>query len=93
MPFSEQIKKKVRRKSHFKCCLCERFEPPLHVHHIIPEEEGGPSIEDNAAALCPNCHSRYGNNPDLRKQIKEKRDFWYEICENRYKNEDLKFSL
>lgn len=56
----------------------------VEVHHIIPQEEGGPDTEDNAAPLCPSCHETYGANPQKRKFLKEARDLWYEICERRY---------
>ena len=39
---------------------------------------------DNAAALCPNCHIRYGNNQEKRKRIKEARDWWYKTVEKMY---------
>ncbi len=80
MPFSEKIKKKVRERAHYKCCLC-RQHWVAHVNHIIPEEEDGPSIEDNAAPLCANCHGLYGQNPDKRKFIRGNRDFWYDLCD------------
>ena len=88
MPFSELIKKEVKIKAHYKCCICESFEF-LHVHHIKPENEGGPNEIDNAAPLCTRCHSMYGGNPDLQKWIKEKRDFWYEHCKKKLYNEDV----
>lgn len=56
----------------------------MEIHHIVPEAEDGPDIEDNAAPLCPSCHETYGANPQKRKFIREARDFWYEICAQRY---------
>ncbi len=82
MAFTEALKFKVRRRAHFSCCLCKAIG--VEVHHIIPEENGGPDTEDNAAPLCPSCHETYGGNAKKRKFIKEVRDFWYEICEKRY---------
>jgi hypothetical protein len=82
MPFSESLKLEVRRKAHFCCCLCHALE--VEIHHIIPESEGGADIQDNAAPLCPSCHETYGNNPSKRKFIREARDFWYELCEERF---------
>ncbi len=82
MAFSEDLKLKVKRKAHFSCCLCKAIG--VEIHHIIPQEENGPDIEDNAAPLCPSCHETYGANPQKRKFIRETRDFWYEICEKRY---------
>jgi len=80
MAFTEKIKEEVLRKANFRCCLC-RSHPAIHVHHIIPQKDGGPDTEDNAAPLCPNCHDTYGGNPEKRKFITRNRDDWYEICE------------
>jgi hypothetical protein len=56
----------------------------VEVHHIVPQAEGGDDSEDNAAPLCPSCHETYGANPQKRKFIREARDFWYELCSERY---------
>ncbi len=80
MPFSESIKRKVKERAHYRCCLC-RKNWVADVHHILPESERGPNTEDNAAPLCANCHDLYGGNPDKRKFINENRDFWYNLCE------------
>ena len=82
MPFSERLKAKIRKSSHFRCCLCKAIG--VEIHHIIPEEEGGLNTQDNAAPLCPSCHETYGANRSKRKFIREARDCWFEICENRY---------
>ena len=44
---------------------------------------------DNAAPLCARCHDVYGGNPDKRKQIRETRDLWWEICARREANPDF----
>jgi hypothetical protein len=59
----------------------------IEVHHIIPESQGGPDSEDNAAPLCASCHAAFGGNPDKRKTIREMRDFWYERCDKRMESE------
>ncbi len=82
MPFSEDIKLAVKRKSHFKCCLCHALG--VEIHHIVPQSEGGQDTADNAAPLCPSCHETYGGNSRKQKFIREARDFWYEHCERRY---------
>jgi hypothetical protein len=56
----------------------------IEVHHIIPEAEEGPNTLDNAAPLCAGCHSIYGGNPVFRKQIRQMRDNWYDVCEKRF---------
>jgi hypothetical protein len=84
MGFSEAVKLSAKRNAHFKCCICQRPSVSLEAHHIIPEADGGPDTEDNAAPLCPTCHAEYGANPEKRTAIRVQRDFWYEICANRY---------
>ena len=88
MAFSEKIKLKVKKKAHYKCCVCQSYKF-LHVHHIEPEEEGGPDTFDNAAPLCTDCHDTFGDNKRKRKWIREKRDFWYKFCEEKLYNEDV----
>lgn len=80
MVFLEALKKEVKRKAHYKCCLCASFGF-IEVHHIIPQADDGSDTFDNAAPLCVPCHDTYGGNPEKRKWIIEKRDFWYDYCE------------
>lgn len=80
MPFSESLKEKIRKRAHHCCCICEHKSISLEVHHIVPEAKGGLDTEDNAAPLCPTCHSDYGANLEKRPRIKEIRDHWYEKC-------------
>jgi hypothetical protein len=87
MPFSEKTKDEVKRKSHFRCCVCRNFF--VEVHHIIPEAHVGPDTFDNAAPLCPNCHTNFGDNPTKRKGIRQMRDLWYELCEKSEMNPDV----
>jgi hypothetical protein len=91
MPFSESLKDEVKRKSHFRCCICRNYF--VEVHHIIPQAENGPDDIDNAAPLCPTCHDSFGNNPDKRRTIRQMRDQWYELCAKSETNPDvLQFS-
>lgn len=81
MPFSELLKKKVRARAKFRCCVCRQPHGiDVEIHHIVPQADGGEDTEDNAAPLCPNCHSGYGANPEKRKIIREMRDDWYKHC-------------
>lgn len=82
MGFSEELKVRIRKNAHHACCLCKSLG--VEIHHIVPEKDGGPDTEDNAAPLCPSCHETYGGNPEKRKFLREARDFWYEICEKRF---------
>jgi len=80
--FSEVVKLEVKKKAGFQCCRCH--EIGVEVHHIIPQEYGGTKDIDNAAPLCPNCHSFFGGNPDKRKEITQMRDWWYEQVTKMY---------
>lgn len=82
MAFSESLKSEVKKKAYFSCCLCKSVG--IEVHHIVPSEEGGEDTFENAAPLCPTCHEIYGANPAKRKFIREARDFWYELCSQRF---------
>ena len=90
MPFSEALKLTVKRKAAFRCCRCH--EIGIDIHHIVPEAEGGPDDIDNAAPLCQNCHARFGANPEKQKEIRQMRDFWYEVVEERYHGDQSQFA-
>jgi hypothetical protein len=90
MPFAERLKLNIRRRAHFRCCVCRSVG--IEIHHIVPQEESGPDTADNAAPLCPSCHELYGANPAKRMFIREARDFWYEICASTNKSEGISIS-
>ena len=87
MTFSDELKTKIKKRSDFTCCWCSDRDQKVEIHHILPEAEGGLDTYENAAPLCSNCHTKYGGNPDLRKEIRLRRDHWYDLC--RKKNEVL----
>jgi hypothetical protein len=84
--FAPDLRHTVWRKADFRCCICRAAY--VEVHHIIPESEGGPDTEDNAAPLCPTCHEMWGANPTKRNFIREARDAWYEFVEAHRKPEN-----
>ena len=81
MTFPDPLRKSVRTRAHNQCCICEQVG--IVIHHIIPQREGGPDTEENAAPLCPSCHDTYEYNSKKRNLIRERRDTWYKICSNR----------
>ena len=83
MPFPKRIREEVRTQAHFSCCVCQQPSLSVEVHHIIPEAQGGPDTKANAAPLCPSCHADFGDNAKKRRAIKQRRDFWYQLCEKR----------
>lgn len=82
MPFSESVKLEVKKKAGFQCCRCR--EIGIDIHHIIPQANGGTDDINNAAPLCQNCHDRFGANPEKRKEIRQMRDWWYEVILEKY---------
>jgi len=57
----EGIKDKpIRDLLYFKfdsrCYLCKCDDQILHMHHIIPQSEGGSDEIVNLVLLCPSCH-------------------------------------
>jgi HNH endonuclease len=84
MAFTEATKLEAKQRAHFSCVVCH--QPLVEVHHIVPQSDGGSDEIENAAALCAGCHDLLGGNPDKRKQIRQMRDFWYDLCETRFHN-------
>ena len=80
MPFSESVKLEAKKRAHFACVWCRRVELVVEVHHIIREADGGLNEVENAATLCPNCHTSYGHNREFRTEMKRRRNWWWEHC-------------
>jgi hypothetical protein len=82
MPFSQALKDQVKRMAAFRCCRCQ--EIGIDIHHILPQAMGGSDDIDNAAPLCQNCHARFGANPEKRTEIRQMREFWYDVVKEKY---------
>jgi HNH endonuclease len=78
MDFTPTVRLEAKRRANFRCVVC--WEPWVEVHHILPKAAGGSGALDNAATLCGGCHQKYGGNRELRKQLREMRDWWWERC-------------
>ena len=91
MPFSKKVKAEAKRKAAFRCCLCHHGF--VEVHHIVPQAEGGPDVLENAAPLCASCHDLYGGNPEKRAQIREQRDLWWTLMEERAQKLTLEYDI
>jgi hypothetical protein len=81
--FPDTVKLRARRLAAFRCCYC-RDRMGHEVHHLIPKEEGGQGVLDNAVLLCVQCHSDYGHREDKRLPLRQARDQWYEVVAKRY---------
>ena len=53
--FTEKLKNNILERDGYRCYVCGK-ETNLHVHHIIPRDEGGPHIPENLITLCGSCH-------------------------------------
>jgi hypothetical protein len=89
MPFSPTLKDQVKRMAAFQCCRCH--EIGIDIHHIVPQAKGGSDDIDNAAPLCQNCHDRFGANPEKRKEIRQMRDWWYDVVNEKYHGDQSRF--
>jgi hypothetical protein len=51
-----QLEVLIRDK--FACRVCNTWEPPFDVHHILTRGEGGPDDLENLMLLCRKCHNK-----------------------------------
>ncbi len=91
MAFSQKIIDQVKEKAAFRCCRCQSIG--IEIHHILPQKDDGPDAFENAAPLCPNCHSYFGDNPIKRKEITQMRDWWYKKAEEFYSPKTVSYKL
>lgn len=77
---------------HRRCCICHRFcGVKMETDHIVPSDEGGTDVIDNAIPVCLECHAeihcyntahprgRKFTSEELRKHKKQ----WLDICTNK----------
>lgn len=92
MGFSKKIIEECMVKSARCCCVCHKHKGlNIEVHHIIPKEQGGSDTEDNAIALCFDCHADAGHyhakHPKGTKlspsELKKHKKNWYRIVESK----------
>lgn len=69
----EEIEERVKQKANNKCVFCHKKSEQCYA---LEEEKG--IIEDNIIPLCYACAQQYLGNPDIVKQMKQMRDYWYE---------------
>lgn len=91
MAFSLQTINQVKEKAAFRCCRCQSIG--IEAHHIISQRDKGPDTFDNAAPLCPNCHTWFGGNPEKHKEITQMRDWWYKKVEELYNPTAVNYQL
>ena len=88
MPFTRDVREEALVLAARHCCVCHRYRGVhIEVHHIEPEDEGGPNDLDNAISLCFDCHADAGHyntrhprgTKFSRSELRKARDRWYEI--------------
>ena len=93
MPFSKEVKISTMVKSARHCCVCHRYKGlKVEVHHIVPVAQGGSDDEDNAIALCFDCHADAGHyNPKhprgtkfSPKELNLAKKYWLEAVVNNH---------
>lgn len=54
-----QQKREQRLKiDNYQCCGCGRSDLQFHVHHIVPDANGGVDRIENLRTLCYDCHNK-----------------------------------
>lgn len=53
----EQQRRTVLSRDGYRCRSCGVGDCRLHVHHKIPQSEGGTDHPENLISLCPECHA------------------------------------
>ena len=54
----QQKRERRLEMDNYQCCNCGRSDLQLHVHHIIPDANGGSSRIENLRTLCHDCHNK-----------------------------------
>lgn len=74
--FPSSVRDQVLVESARHCAVCHRFKAlGVEVHHIVPSSEGGANSEENAIALCFDCHAAAGHyNPQHPKGSRYSRE-------------------
>jgi len=88
LSFSNKIKEEILVASARHCCVCHRHKGvKVEVHHIVPKEQGGEDVYENAIALCFDCHSDaghyYAKHPKGTKfspsELRRHKEEWFKI--------------
>ncbi len=67
-----KVRASVIKRDQYRCVMCgqrpaDDFNVQLHVHHIIPWEDGGLSERKNLITLCHTCHT--GLHPHFEPEL------------------------
>jgi hypothetical protein len=89
---SRKVQRQLRQISRDRCCISgdlisfreislELEGDALHKHHIIYFSEGGENTVENLLVICPNCHVKIHDHPDLYppETLKEAKRHWAQM--------------
>ena len=89
--FPQAVREQVLVEAARHCSVCHRYKAVgIEVHHIQPRADGGADTEDNAIALCFDCHSAAGHyNPKHPRgtkfspnELRRHKEQWRRIVES-----------
>ena len=61
----DRLKNRRLELDDHSCCNCGRSDRQLHVHHIVPDTNGGTTTIGNLRTLCYECHAKVHINDDI----------------------------
>jgi hypothetical protein len=63
-----EVKSMVLVEAGHRCAIPTCRHPTTEIAHIVPESQGHDDSFENLIALCPNCHTRYGQKKEIDRQ-------------------------
>lgn len=85
MKMDNDTRKRIYRRDHYRCTLCDS-DRGLQVHHIVHRGQGGSNQHWNLITLCWRCHSMaHGVNfPDMPMSPEDVQQGIYEYMADLY---------
>ena len=63
-----EVKRMVLVEAGHRCAIPTCRHPTTEIAHIVPESVNHDDSFENLIALCPNCHTRYGQKKEIDRQ-------------------------
>jgi len=89
MAFNREEVSALLSQCHRRCCICHRFcGVKIETDHIVPSNEGGGDVIENAIPVCFECHAEIHSyndkHPRGRKfqpeELRLHKERWLRIC-------------
>lgn len=87
--FPEQVAAELLAKCKRRCCVCLRWcGLRMHIHHIVPESEGGSGSSENGIPVCLDCHAEIESRSNMgrrfsREELVLHRSQWFSVVAER----------